>query len=270
MASSKKQNGKRGRQFSYNHALANRYAKRLMALSNRMTASVRKELITLFSSSKDNFAAIKGISSQSRIILNKLNREWQKEFNDLAKNMTPKMMTSILKESKAATLNNLKALYDDVTLNNIANSTELSNVFKASTSQAVNYIRTIPQEYFSDIQGEVMRSITNNGSLASLTAEIRKYDTHTRHRAVNIALDQTRKAYQGFNLTMCRKAGITQGIWIHSKKLTHARRKHLDFDRKQFDLAVGAPVGTMRNGPKYVQPAEEPFCDCTWLPVIEF
>jgi hypothetical protein len=150
-----------------------------------MTASVRKELLGLFKATgvKDNFAVIEGISSQARILLNRLDRHWERKFNDMAKNLTPRMMRDILKESKAASARNLKQLYEHNMIQVRDASPEIINMFKASVNQGVDLIKTIPGQYFDAVKGDVMRSITGGGSLAELTKSIERHRKRVIHRA---------------------------------------------------------------------------------------
>ena len=60
-------------------------------------------------------------------------------------------------------------------------------------------IKSIPEQYFKDVTGSVMRSITTGNGLADLVPEIKKYDGQTERRAKLLALDQTRKAYNSIN-----------------------------------------------------------------------
>ncbi|KAF9396648.1 hypothetical protein CPC16_010967, partial [Podila verticillata] len=61
-----------------------------------------------------------------------------------------------------------------------------------------------------------MRSITSGNGLEDLIPFLQAQEGITRRRARNIALDQTRKAYNGFNRARCVGAGVTHGEWIHS------------------------------------------------------
>ena len=263
---------KKGKIIRTNTALERRYADALEKMASRMTTSAKREIMRLLDKHKDtdNLSVIEGISSQTRILLNKLDAEWESKFIDVSRHMTPRMMRNVLRESKSATVAALKPLFEGKTISLNDSAIPLQNVFKASVNQAVELFRTIPEQYFSDIKGSVMRSITGGGSLKDLISEIDKHSDKTVHRSVNIALDQTRKAYQGFSRNMALEAGVKEGIWVHTGGTTDPRLKHKAFNGKKFNLADGAPVGTMKGGNEYVHPGEEPFCRCQFRPVIEF
>lgn len=263
---------RRGKPIQFNSQLEARYAKKLRDMTSRMTASVRKELMELLSSSgaTSNLADVSGISSKARILLNKMDANWQKEFSKMSKVLTPKMMKEIFKESKAATASSLKYLYESKQVDLKDATTDVKNVFNASVDQSVELFKTIPSKYFSDIRQSVMRTIVGGGTLADLKKEFDRYDRFTKHRSINLALDQSRKAYHGFNRSLILQTGTTKAIWVHTGGTTHPRKKHKDFNGKVFNLEKGAPVGTMKNGPKFVQPADESFCRCTLVPILDF
>ena len=145
---------------------------------------------------------------------------------------------------------------------------QMKEIFQASVNQGVDLIKSIPSQYFERISGDVMRTITTpTSSLKELSRNLSKYGEMSYRRANNIALDQTRKAYQSFNRQMLDNAGIQKGIWVHTGGTVHPRHKHKAFNGKEFDLAKGAPVG---DDGGYVFPSQEPFCRCTFIPIVKF
>ena len=132
----------------------------------------------------------------------------------------------------------------------------------------VALIKSIPEKYLNEVTGAVMRSITSaEGGMQYLVPQLQKYEGITLRRARNIAMDQTRKAYQAVNLERSKSAGITKGIWIHTGGTKEPRAKHRSYNGKEFELAKGAPVGD--NG-EYVHCGEQPFCRCTFVPILDF
>lgn len=120
-------------------------------------------------------------------------------------------------------------------------------------------VSSIPQEHFERVR-RVLRE--NPGNMEAIVEAIKKTNAMSDRRAKNLALDQTRKTYQGVAIQKAQSAGASKGIWIHSKGSKKPRHRHLEYHGKEFDLAVGAPVGD--NGGNMVQPSEEPNCKCTF------
>ena len=92
----------------------------------------------------------------------------------------------------------------------------LEEVIKASTQEAANLIKSIPVNYINEVQGQVMRSITTGQGLKDLVPYLtKKYHGNVR-KAKNVALDQTRKAYQSINTSRLKSLGVKKFIWVHS------------------------------------------------------
>jgi SPP1 gp7 family putative phage head morphogenesis protein len=148
----------------------------------------------------------------------------------------------------------------------------MEEVAKASVAENVSLIKSIPEQYFKDITGAVMRSITTGNGLADLVSEIDKYAGQTKRRAENLALDQTRKAYNSINKQRMQAIGVRQFEWIHSGGGQVPRESHLkisghifDFDKvEEQQAALGVPERD-RGIPGF--PVN---CRCTMLPVINF
>ena len=236
-----------------------------------MDMNSRQGILDLFKSTgiREDFAEVGGIAGLSEAVLNKLMMEWTAKFEELAREKVKDLLVNILKVSKSSVSTSMKKLVEGVTLNVSAQTPQMKEIFQASVNENVALIKSIPEQYFSRLRGDVMRTITSeNSSLSQLSASIRKYGDMSYRRASNIALDQTRKAYQSFNLQMLGQSGIRKGIWIHTGGTVHPRPRHKDFDGKEFDLSKGAPIGD--NGGDYVLPGQCVNCRCTFIPIISF
>ena len=235
-----------------------------------MTKDSRQAVLSLFKDTgeKKDFSEVGGIANRSQDLLNDLERQWGALFEQIGRDKVRQIITSILRESKASVTGSLKALNDGTRIPVSELTTPMREIFNASVSEGVDLIKSIPSRYFERIKGDVMRTITSpTSSIRELSKSLAKYGDMSYRRANNIALDQTRKAYQSFNMQMLDQAGIIEGTWLHTGGSLHPRPKHKAFNNKRFDLRKGAPVGP--NG-EYVSPAEEPFCRCTFIPIISF
>lgn len=259
----------KGRALASPVTIEQRYARKLKKYAQTMTRDVEKKVMALFRSddARAYFAMDESIASQARILLNKLTRKYEKIFAEAAKTMAERMIKSVQKES----IFRLNGSLDQIAGQTIKLSempAGLSEVLKASISENVDLIKSVPYQYLDRIKGEVMRTITTKeSSLSTLRTKIAGYGDMTERRAHHIAMDQTRKAYQSINMSRAQSAGIKKAIWIHTGGTSNPRHKHLEFDGKEFDLAKGAPVGAKG---EYVMPAQEPYCRCTWKPIIDF
>lgn len=142
---------------------------------------------------------------------------------------------------------------------------------EAIIAENVSLIRSIPEKYFTEVEGMVYRSVARGGDRKALADEIErnfgKRHGITRRRAEFIARDQVRKATSALSAARQQAAGIKKGTWLHSGGGNHPRHKHVLANGKEFDLDKGLPIGDKG---QYVMPGEEPNCGCTWKPKLPF
>ena len=261
---------KKGKALNYPVSVERRYSRELKRWVREMTKDSRDAVLSLFddTSKKKDFAQEGGIAQAAQAILTAKKVQWSSYFDAIAREKVNELINRILRESGASCKSSLKPLFEDVTISLENMTPAMKEIFQASVNQGVDLIKSIPPQYFDRISGDVMRTITTpTSSLKELSRNLSKYGEMSYRRANNIALDQTRKAYQSFNRQMIADSGIKKAIWLHSGGSFHPRHKHKAFDGKEFDLSKGAPVG---DDGGYVFPAQEPYCRCTFIPVISF
>ncbi len=103
----------------------------------------------------------------------------------------------------------------------------MNNALQATIAENVGLIRSIPEKYFTEVEGLVMRSVARGRDLSYLTDELQKRYGITRRRAALIAHDQNNKATSVMQAARQQSLGITQGVWKHShagKTTTIARK----------------------------------------------
>ena len=139
----------------------------------------------------------------------------------------------------------------------------------AIIAENVSLIRSIPEKYFTEVEGMVYRSVARGGDRKQLVDELMssfsKREGITLRRAKNIANDQVRKATSSLSAIRQQAAGITHGIWVHSHGGSDPRKLHVKADGKVFKLSEGLPVGD--NNGNMVKPGEEINCRCSWRPI---
>lgn len=118
---------------------------------------------------------------------------------------------------------------------------EMQAVAHAEIVQNVTLIQSIPSQYFTEIEGLVMRSVAAGGDLKSLSQELRVRFGLTRDRAAKIALDQNKKVNAVLTRLRQKELGITKAIWLHQTCL-HPRQSHIDYSGKEYDVEKGALI----------------------------
>lgn len=250
-------------------AIELRYSRELRALTRVMTKETDAAVRALFKSpdAKEFFAMDASIAIQAREMMNLLTIRFQHLFNSHAERMARRMVGAVDEQSRVSLERSFKKLAGELTIKTTEIPPALKTIYEASISENVDLIKSIPEQYLNRIKGAVNRSITGIGGIGPLVTEIKKYGGMSDRRAKNIALDQTRKAYQSANVERSKAAGVKKGIWVHTGGTKEPRQRHKDYNGKEFNLADGAPIGD--NGENVI-PGYPVNCRCTFIPVVDF
>lgn len=271
----------KGRRLAFPAGVASRYGAELVRLSNAMTAEVQREIERLFR--HDDVAAyfaafhstVDGVrwvadaispASQARIVTNRLREKWEQIFGAAGKPLAETMVGQANFASASAVATSLKEMSKGLTLNTNMITPQMAEVLKSTIAQNVSLIKSIPEEYFTKVQGEVLRSITDGKGLEDLQPFFQEQAGVTERRAKNIAIDQTHKAYNGLNRGRMMASGISRFEWVHSGGGLHPRPRHEAMSGKiyRFDAL---PV-IEDDGERGI-PGQAINCRCTMVPVIE-
>jgi SPP1 gp7 family putative phage head morphogenesis protein len=131
------------------------------------------------------------------------------------------------------------------------------DVINATTFENVSLIKSIAQQHLAEVEGIVMRSVSQGRNLRTLTDELQVRYQITRKRAVRIAHDQTNKASASIQRTRQRELGVTEAVWKHSNGGKHPRESHVAMDGKRYDVNEGALIDGKR-----IWPGTEIWCRC--------
>lgn len=277
----------RGTKLMYNVSQQERYTKALNKLISQMTGETLRSVNRLFhgviseeffkqqkeASAIDSYAMDGSISSKARILMNALTNKFSMLFASKATSLAEMMFNGASAASKTTLHESLKKLSGGLSLNTGVVPKGMEDVAKATIAENVSLIKSIPEEYLKNVTGAVMRSITVGQGIADLIPQIQKFDGQTERRAKNLALDQTRKAYNTINKQRMQATGVKQFEWVHSGGSQFPRKSHLDIlNGKIFSFehleAEQAALG--------VPPADRGLpgmpvnCKCTILPIIDF
>jgi SPP1 gp7 family putative phage head morphogenesis protein len=265
----------RGTDLRYNVSQQLKYERALTRMVQEMTNETKRSVKRLFQSKTARVylsAQDASIGSQARILMNSLLDKFTQLFSFRSKTLAERMLNGAAQVSKATLHSSLKQLSGGLSLKTGVIPAGMEEVSKAIIAENVSLIKSIPQEYFKNVTGAVMRSITVGQGMADLLPQIQKYDGQTERRAKNLALDQTRKAYNAINKERMQKVGVRQFEWVHSGGGQKPRESHLKIDGHIFDFdklesqqaALGVPPED-QGIPGY--PVN---CRCTMVPVVRF
>jgi len=228
--------------------------------------AVLREIKQAFSGTA--YAMDANVASDSRIRLNKLRMDWNSRFNELAKSSVGKMIEKVKKNSTVTINMSLRTISKEFEIDTSFSDQRLQDVIIASTQEAANLIKLIPEKYLAEVQGAVMRSITSGQGMKDLVPFLTKKYQGDIKWARHVALDQTRKAYTSINRVRLNKAGVESFIWRHTGGSAHPRKDHIALSGKEFRYD-DPPIIDNRSGEKGF-PSQLPFCRCLEIPVFSF
>jgi len=194
--------------------------------------------------------------------VNELAVRWQAKFDAMAPALAEYFSTQVYERTDAALR---KALKDGGISVQFQMTPAMENVLGSTIEANVGLIRSIPQQYLTNVQGAVMRSIQSGRDLGPLVEYLENQHGVTKRRAAFIALDQNNKATSAMTRARQDEIGVTEAYWRHSGGGKHPRPKHVAANGTKYDVKKGLPIGDKG---QWVFPGEEPNCRCISVSII--
>ncbi|MFZ4835771.1 phage minor head protein [Rouxiella sp. Mn2063] len=257
---------------NYNAGNIKWYQRELLAEIREMNDEVKSEIVRIL---RDNpLAEVAEMAMDANPVqivkqaLDALARKWVDRFINKA---TP-LSDNLVKKTESAADRGLlaSARADNLTIK-MQWTPAMTEKVDAIIAENVSLIRSIPEKYFTEVEGTVYRAVARGGDRKGLADEIEasfgKRHGITRRRAEFIARDQTRKATSALSAARQQAAGITEGEWVHSGGGHAPRKSHVKAgkERKRFKLSEGCLIDG-----EYIMPGQLPNCGCVWKPVLPF
>lgn len=261
----KQRNIIKGKPLNFNVGLQKWYIKELVKLVDSLTTEVYEELKPLYKEYKEQitFTQDASISSQTRIKINSLRDLFEKKFKDRGKTFAERMVRKTNRYANKTFWNMMNDMFksqDELKkaggflMKGSIVSPEKEEAIKALVYENVNLITNLQTHYFEQITGAVMRSIQAGLGVGHIEEELNKYRGMTKRRARNIALDQTRKAYNSINLRNMQDTGIKKAEWIHSGGSQKPRSYHMT----KWDGVSGTKDGKPNGLNGFIFPLDRP------------
>lgn len=190
--------------------------------------------------------------------LTKLRERWARYFKKRAKDLAVDFTKTAYQASKAAWSQRVRKEGFDIPMQLTAAQRTILDV---KVVDNVSLIRSIPEEYFTKIEGAVSRGFLAGRDLEAIASELRKTGETTTKRAALIARDQSNKLTAQMNGARQGELGIRYAGWKHSSVEKDPRRNHLRASREGwvFDTQVGIDFG---DGFGFVLPGVAISCRC--------
>lgn len=243
-------------------ALEARYSRQLGDLVAEMANSFEYWLKAAYRKEEDKIALDASPAAALRKVIARLSRRWQSRFNDLAKELAD----GLVRKSAANVDNSLKQSLRKAGFTVKFNPTRAQQgAITASVAENVTLIKSIPQQYLTQVEGSIMRGINQGFGMGQIAKELREHHGVTKRRAAIIARDQTRKATAAFSRVRQLELGITEAIWKHSSAGKNPRKSHQAFNGKLFNIKDGVVLDEKEG---VVWPGTAINCRCYSTPVI--
>lgn len=249
-----------------NAGIENAYAKALKKIIDEMQKSATYWVTAQYRKAPPRVAEIAedaaSPSAQMQKRLTEIADGWKKRFEEVGLKISELYVKDMFKTADSAFMKSLKGAGWSV---KFQITPAMRDALNSSVEANVELIKSIPDQYFLDLQGSVMRAYSTGRDLETLTKEIREIYPVTKKRAEFIARDQTNKATSVASRTRQLELGIEEAIWMHSGAGKHPRPEHVKANGERFNLKTGMLIDG-----KYIFPGEEPNCRCTSRPVLPF
>jgi SPP1 gp7 family putative phage head morphogenesis protein len=237
-----------------------RYQKQLDDLIERMARAVKRTVLAVYRRKPPEMARDESPASALRDAMARLSADWLARFEEFGQ-------THGKSFAKAAIAGGDRSFRDALARAGFTvdfHMTRAANdIMRATISEQVNLIRSIPAEYLTQVEGMVMRSVQLGRDMGSLSQELQQQLGVTKRRAAIIARDQNNKATASITKARQLQLGITEAKWLHSAGGRKPRPEHVAFSGKTYDIAKGAFLEG-----KWVWPGTEINCRCVSISII--
>lgn len=225
------------------------------------------DAISFFEQSSD-VALDAGFLDKVEHLSKQLARKWGEEFTVFGSKFSKKLIKGVDHQTDI----DLKKLFADMMTIKVKRSKETKQLMKAKAIEASNLIVTIQDGYTKQVNNSVFRLMAvPKQTLKKFQEEffLMLKDNFKKHRnkAINVAMDQTRKCYQWTSATKMMEAGVTKFIWRHTAGSVEPRKLHMKYNGKVFEYA-NPPIVDEKTGEKGL-PATAINCKCYAEPFIE-
>lgn len=246
-----------------------KYRRRLEALIKEMNDSVVFWTEATYKANAPEIAQDELPYAALQRVIRKLSKRWQKRFDEASKELA-EYFTKRANQRSAQQL--MQMLRDAGFSVKFKMTRAARDVMQASIAEQVGLIKSIPERYFTEVEGAVMRSVQQGRNLSTLTKDLQKNYGVTYRRAKTIASDQNNKMTATLTRVRQQEAGIKEAIWVHSGGGKEPRPNHLAAgQRKQrYDITKGMwdPDAEGKGKGKMIFPGELINCRCVSRPVV--
>jgi hypothetical protein len=222
----------------------------------------RVPLPPLGTQSDPSLMAMDTPSTEIGIVIRRLRRRWLARFADASQDLARYFAKAVYRRNRDELGRILRQAGMTVELRV---GRHVQDVLGAIVHENVSLIRSIPEQYLTQVEGSVMRSVLAGRDQASLVADLQQQHGVVRRRAEFIALHQNNSASNMIQRVQFLDMGIERAIWRHSHAGRVPRPSHVANDGKEYDVRDG---WFDPHEQKYITPGQLPNCRCFSQPIL--
>lgn len=241
-----------------------RYQKQMMREIGRMAASVEYWLPAQYRKEPPLLAEDASPADEMRKRVNKLRQRWQGHFDTMAKVVAESFLRNQFKGTDIAMRSALKDAGWSV---EFTMTPAMRDAFEASLAENVGLIRSIPEHYFTQVEGIVMRSYADGRDLGTMVKDLKTLYPKAADRAVLIARDQSNKSNAVVQRARQKELGIEEAVWMHSHAGKTPRPTHVAMNGKRYKVDQGMWDSDVQ---AWILPGQLINCRCVGRSVLPF
>jgi uncharacterized protein with gpF-like domain len=214
------------------------------------------------------------ISSAARVLTNKLVNKWTETFNTFGKDWTNTMIHGVETQSAKDLEGSMNKLSGGLVIDTNQISPATRDRILASTDQSTSLIKSIGNNYATEVKEAVSRAILDDtSSFTELQNSIHemlqgKYKKY-KNKAKNTAQDQVRKSYTNITTSRMKDIGVDGYIWRHAGGSVKPRDYHRDVLNGNTYSLSDPPV--IQESPQVKgKPGDLVHCKCFMVPIVKF
>jgi SPP1 gp7 family putative phage head morphogenesis protein len=236
------------------------YRKRLDAMVKEMHESILYWLTSAYKANEPEMAQDESPAAALRQSVRQLRRRWMRNFDKGAQKLAKYYTKAMMDRADGDLTAKLKKIGFSVEFKMTAAA---NDVMQATIGEQVGLIKSIAEKHLTEVEGLVMRSVSQGRNLSEMTKELQERYGVTKKRAALIARDQNNKATATITRVRQQELGITEAVWMHSHGGKEPRPSHVAANGKRYKIAEG-----MYLDGKWVWPGTEINCRCVSKSVI--
>ncbi len=174
--------------------------------------------------------------------LENLRKRWMRYFDSMARKLSLDVVEAAYQANRQAWQQRVRREGFDIPMQLTRAQRTIMDVKVADN---VSLIKSIPEQYFTRIEGDVSRSFLAGRDLDTIAHKLRDTGEATVKRAALIARDQSNKLTAQMNSARQNELGIRYAYWKHSSAGKEPRKTHIRASREHwiYDTQVGIDFG---------------------------